>query len=344
MNGQPIDLVVVDEGSDPATASEALEELLDRRNVDAIIGPASSRVALAALDRLAEAQVVTCSPTAAALELDTRLDGGYFVRTIGSETLEASALAQAMIGTGNSSFAVLYPDDDYGLAFSDRIRRAFSRRRADVSTVPYKPTDEQFNIPAGQALQGGTQVVGVVGTGEVGAKVLAALARNGAPPELVPTFVTDGLRTNQLGALIDARRPMSSAGIQGVSPVAGSRSADFDAAYMREYPESPIAYAAYAYDCANLIALAVQAAASDEPEAMRSQLGAISADGSNCEGFMACADQLAEGRSIDLDGASGALELTPTGDVGSAIYDVFGFDDQGQDVSQFTVTVRDEGG
>ena len=120
--------------------------------MDVIVGPASSRVALSALDTLAEARVVTCSPTSTALDLDARRDGGYFVRTIGSEAFEAAALTEAMIETGRQTFAVLYPEDDYGLAYATEMQRAFRRRREDVELVPYDPTLPQFNGPVTEAL------------------------------------------------------------------------------------------------------------------------------------------------------------------------------------------------
>ena len=72
INGELLDVAIADEGSDPATAYQALTELLEQDQVDVIVGPASSRVALGALDVLAEARVVTCSPTSAAYDLSER--------------------------------------------------------------------------------------------------------------------------------------------------------------------------------------------------------------------------------------------------------------------------------
>ena len=66
--GRPVELETdFDEGNNAATASEAISGLLER-DVDAVIGPASSTVALATLDELED--VLTCSPTATAIALD----------------------------------------------------------------------------------------------------------------------------------------------------------------------------------------------------------------------------------------------------------------------------------
>ena len=104
-----------------------------------------------------------------------------------------------------------------------------------------------------------------------------------------------------------------------------------------------MAYAAYAYDCVNLLALAAQAAGSDDAEDRSRPRSRPSAPaGRRCQRFAplrrSCWPQ---GRNIDLDGASGDLELQDDGDVGVATYDVFAFDEQGQDES--TETHHDPG-
>jgi len=339
VNRQFVDLAVRDEGSDASSAYQALRELLDDEQVDVIVGPASSRVALGALDTLAEARVITCSPTSTAFDLDARRDDGYFVRTIGSEAFEAVALTRAMIDTGRQNFAVLYPEDDYGQAYATEMNRAFRSLREEVLLVSYDPTEAQFNVPVTEALaDGSTQVVAVVGTGAIGARVLASLAANDATPDEVPTFVSSGLRVDELSMLVDP--PLLTAGIQGVSPLAPPADNAFTETFTRTAPGARMAYAAYAYDCVNLLALAAQAAGTDEPEQLQAEITAVSSGGSTCRRFSSCAELLADGRSIDLEGASGDLELQDDGDVGVASYDHFEFDAEGRDVSIETIPVR----
>lgn len=342
VNGEFLEVASRDEGGDPATAFQALGELLDDEQVDVIVGPASSRVALGALRTLAEARVVTCSPTSAALDLDDRRDDGYFVRTIGSEAFEAVALTRAMVNTGLQSFAVLYPEDDYGRAYAAEMQRAFRRLREDIRLVSYDATQAQFNGPVSEALAEGVEAVAVVGTGATGARVLAALATNDAPPDEVPTFVTSGLRTGDLSMLIDPVEPTAATGIKGVSPLAHPADESFDEAIAMASPGARTAYAAYAYDCVNLLALAAQAAQSDDAEQIQPEITAVSSGGSTCRRFAPCADLLAEGRSINLDGASGDLDLQDDGDVGVAYYDLFEYDERGVDVSKDVITVRVE--
>jgi branched-chain amino acid transport system substrate-binding protein len=341
VNRQLVEVVTRDEGSDPSSAFQALRELLDDEQVDVIVGPASSRVALGALDTLAEARVITCSPTSTALNLDDRRDNGYFVRTIGSEAFEAKALTRAMIKTGLQTFAVLYPEDDYGSDYANEMQRAFRQLRVgDVELVPYDTTQRQFNVPVTEALADGAEAIAVVGTDDVGALVLRALAANDAAPDEVPTFVSSGLRVDDLSMLIDPQRPAAAEGIRGVSPLARAADPTFAETFTMASPGDVMTYAAYAYDCVNLLALAAQAARTDEPEELQAEIAAVSTGGSICRRFSSCAELLADGRSIDLEGASGDLELQDDGDVGVALYDHFEYDAEGRDVSIETIPVR----
>jgi branched-chain amino acid transport system substrate-binding protein len=153
-------------------------------------------------------------------------------------------------------------------------------------------------------------------------------------------FVTDGLRTDDLGTMIDPRRPAASAGIQGVSPMAAPVLSSFEAAFAVSSPGTPVGYAGYAYDCVNLMALAAVAAGSDDGDAIQAQLAGVSSGGLRCQGFQACASQLRRGQNIDLEGASGDLDLQDDGDVETAWYDLFEFDADGHDVTQRTVLAQ----
>ena len=85
--GQHVEIVEgFDEGEGPATARDAVADLIDE-DVDAVIGPASSTVALATLGDLMRAGILTCSPTATALALDDFPDRALFVRTAPSDSL-----------------------------------------------------------------------------------------------------------------------------------------------------------------------------------------------------------------------------------------------------------------
>ena len=121
VNGQPVVRYVADEGTDQETAAKGLDELLTKDRVDAIVGPASSKVALALMDKIVDEKVVTCSPTATATALSNYPDDGYFFRTIASDALQGKALGEVIAETGRRSTAIITSDDEYGRNLSQQL-------------------------------------------------------------------------------------------------------------------------------------------------------------------------------------------------------------------------------
>jgi branched-chain amino acid transport system substrate-binding protein len=94
--------------------------------VDAVVGPASSRVALAVLNHAVSAGVLTCSPVATAISLSQFPDQGLFFRTIPSDALQAEAIARVVDQTGLGEVAITAPDDVFGRAFSTALRASLT--------------------------------------------------------------------------------------------------------------------------------------------------------------------------------------------------------------------------
>jgi branched-chain amino acid transport system substrate-binding protein len=329
---QLIDVIQFDEGGDVASASASLEQLFVEGRVDAVIGPASSRVALGLRDRLAANQMPTCSPVATADALSDVADGGYFFRTIPSDSLQAKAMASVIDLTGGKTTSIVYPDDSYGAAFNQGLRSDLARQGVTVlNSFPYDPTAKLFKDVSARVFAGSQpDSVAVIGAGEPGAKVLAALRSNGDTKTKI--VVNDGLR----GVGASSSRPDSNPrwldGVEGVAPLSHPGSDAWLKSYAAGAGGVADTYAAYAYDCVNLIALAALSIASDIPSRLASAILTVSRGGATCMSFQECAAAIGEKRNIDLVGASGSLDLTDAGDVNTGLFDNFMFDADGKDV------------
>jgi branched-chain amino acid transport system substrate-binding protein len=320
--GLSIETIPRSEPSDPAQAAELVEAMISESRIDALVGPASSSNALAVLEQVTSAGVLTCSPTATAIELSDFPDDGYFVRTIGSDALMASAMAQAIDGSGATRAAVLFPNDDYGVDVADALRGELSARDiSDVSPVAYG-LETAVDDVVEQALDNAPQAVGVIGSIPTGADVLAALHARRGGLRALPTVVSDGLRSPALADLVAPGDPASIDGIDGVSPVASPASWLLPDLTTRD-AGAPTAYAGHAYDCVNLLALAAESAGTDDPAAAVNEVIDVSRGGTSCLTFATCVNVLRDGLNIDLDGASGQLELDDEGDVTLAAYEQF---------------------
>ena len=323
--GRPVELVTADEGSDAASAADGIDILLEA-GVDAVVGPASSTVALATLGDLLSAGVLTCSPTATSLALDNFPSSQLFFRTAPSDSLQAEAIAKLAQQTGIFTVAVAFLDDRYGHPFADATIDALEERALDVvREVPFSSTDESLLDQATQLADSEAELVVVIADGEHGVDMLTAMGEVIRFPEVEPPeiIVNDSIRRPPSAQLVQALPAAVRERVRGVSPMAGPQ---FDA-------EPPGPFATNAYDCVNLIALSALQAGTDEPMQMATRMTEAAARGQPCRDFATCADLLAAARNIDYDGPGGTVQLAANGDPERARFDLFGFDADGVDVS-----------
>lgn len=334
---EAIEVIVVDEGGDPDTAAQAVEELLDDHQVDAIVGPASSAVALSALDRIVSAAVVACSPTATADALTDFPDHNLFFRTIGTDELEARALAEAIAATGLGEIAIAAPDDDYGRTMFSTLTAALGQRVAVLDRLDYDPDDDSFAEEANTLLNGDPDMVAVIGDADSGPRLVTALAE-ADPAGSVTMLVSSALRRPSSPDVYAALPAHHLAHLTGVSPAALRIEAD---------PAVPsaaatAAFAAEVVDCVNLIVLAAATAPggpTDQPAMIATGMLPTSRDGLPCADVAACLEVARTGRDIDYNGPGGVTRLDTAGDVTTAVYDQFGFTDDGRDVTTGRITV-----
>jgi branched-chain amino acid transport system substrate-binding protein len=328
--GNDVELVTeFDEGANAASARDAIAGLIDA-DVDAVVGPASSTIALATLGDLLAADILTCSPTATALALDNYPDSELFIRTAPSDSLQAAEIAREAEDTGARSVAVTYVDDPYGRALGAATIAELRSRGIAVDPeveVPFSPAQDESLADEAQSI-GGSDVdaVVVLADGEQGARMLSAIgAATGITPGEAPPdiLVNDAIRRPPSPQPIQELADVVREQIVGVSPLA----------FGTPEREPPGAFATNALDCVNLIALAAVVAESDNAADMRAEIVGISDGGSNCSSFADCA-ALVDEAFIDYDGPGGRVHLGANGDPVDARWDRFRFDERGVGVSE----------
>jgi branched-chain amino acid transport system substrate-binding protein len=329
---QRVRLVVTDEGSSTATATASIQTLLDS-DVDAIIGPASSLVALSTLDELVGAGKVVCSPTASALALDGFPDNDLFFRTVPSDSLQARAIGDAADQTGAQRVTIVYVDDSYGRPFANAVQASLANEAiAVIDRIAFAADDDNLSDEAALLADSDTQVLVLLADGENGTRFLEALNDENTSG-LSTIVVNDALRNPMAPQRIQGLDDELREKIVGLAPQADS--GDVDAPF-----DPPGLFAANAYDCANLIALAAVRADSDASRDIARQIAQVSVSGSVCETFAECVDTFESGFQIDYNGPTGVTDLLiRTGDPSRATFDRFTFDESGRDVLDRTVIV-----
>jgi branched-chain amino acid transport system substrate-binding protein len=327
-----VEVIFADEGSSIATATASIQTLLDR-DVDAIIGPASSLTALSTLDDIISSGKVVCSPTATALALDEFPDEGLFFRTAPSDSLQARAIATAVDQTGAQRVAIVNVDDAYGRPFADAVEASLASQAASsVVRVAFTADDDNVSDEVALLASSDIQVLVLLADGNDGTRFLEALD-DVDTSGLATIVVNDALRNPTAPQRIQALDPELRSKIIGFAPQADS--GDPDAPF-----DPPGLFAANAYDCANLIALAAVRSGSDAPLDIAGQIAQISVSGSVCETFAQCVDTVDAGLEIDYNGPSGVTDLlVRTGDPARAVFDRFRFDESGRDLLDGTVVI-----
>ncbi len=335
VDGMPVRVIEREEGDNEATATLAMLELI-QLGVDAIIGPTSSTNTLATLGTAVDAGVLTCSPTATALALDSFPDKGLFIRTIASDSLQAEALASLVESSGTSSAVIVYVDDNYGRPFAQQTRAAVLGEGTIVTAmVGFTASEESIAAAVDAVVATQAEVVVVIADGTTGPAIISAIDDASS---IAPTYVVnDAMRRPATSAQPFGRS--LSARIEGVSALAYPTAASFMESLRGVNPNATGLFAQNGYDCLNAIALAALAAESDQPAAIARQIPIVTDQGTPCSNFAACAESLAAGRQINYSGPGRDLIIGSDGEVLTALFERFMFDADGRDIAAGLVTV-----
>jgi branched-chain amino acid transport system substrate-binding protein len=257
--------------------------------------------------------------------LDDYPDESLFFRTIPSDSLQIKAIADLAAQTGTQQVTIVYADDAYGQSLAKSVEEALEGRPiVVVDTIPFSARDEDLGETATRVTQSGAAVTIVLADSNDGTRFLETLGQFDTGG-LDAVIVNDAMRNPSNAQRIEALDVSLRSIVIGVAPQA-------EPALEDDAFDSPGAFAANAFDCVNLIALAAAQADSDAPRAIALQMASVSTIGSSCRDYAACILGLEAGLQIDYDGPSGVTELQArTGDPGRAVFDLFGFDDSGRD-------------
>ena len=330
VNGADVTLTKGDSGTDPDIANTTVDRLLTE-DVDAIVGAAASGITGSVIEKITSSSTTQCSPSNTAAGLGTSGDDGYYFRTAPSDDLQAPALANVVLGDGYTNVAVVSRADDYGVGFNAEFEPAVAAGGGTiVYSEPYAPESTSFDDVVADVIASGPDAVVIVAF-EEGVQLIQAMIEQGAGPQDIQLYITDGMATGELGALIDEANPSIASGMKGTQPAAApsTGAAFFPGAFAEFAPDVSTIFSAQSYDCAILIALAAEAAGSNDSGDIAAQMVAVSRDGEKCSTFQECKDLLATGADIDYDGASGAIDFLDVGEPGTGIYEVYEYDADG---------------
>ncbi len=260
-----LSVVIRDSGKGASQAVAALEDLVLKENVAAVIGPMDTAVSRAVAGR---AQQLGVPIVLLSVKEGMAGTGSNVFRGFPSNASEVKALLDTASRMGGTAYAIMYPEDGYGRA----MRRAFIEKLADIGVKPaaevgYSPDDTDFIEEASELFKTEFDVLFIPDRASRIALIAPALASEGiwstvsfepAPGSgravqlLLPSigYSTDLVRRagRYLQGALAARHYLADAGLSA------SR---FDDRFADEYGARPTYFSALGHDAAVLVAGAV---------------------------------------------------------------------------------------
>jgi ABC-type branched-subunit amino acid transport system substrate-binding protein len=141
-DGQPLSVTIRDSGGKPERAAQAVEDLVTREQVAAIVGPLDGAVATAAAKQAAEMGVPLLT-----LSIKDNLPAvdQFVFREFATNKSEIRTLVKTAVATGAHGFATLYPDSGYGRTMVKLYRNELRAHGLQlVSAVKYSPDTKTF--------------------------------------------------------------------------------------------------------------------------------------------------------------------------------------------------------
>ena len=322
VNGAPIELINVDEGSLDADLKVplALDRLLCQEQVSAVIGGFHNLERQLVAERTSAWPVVFCTPFEKP-ERD-RMDPPLLISTKATELAIARSLG-AYLAEIEAGTVALFGDSD---ALEGRLASGFTPMfEAGGGTV------------ADRGFFAGSEAVVVAFDDLENAEVFGRLESAGIDSSTHDIFVL-----NRIGSHLDARTydvddPTRYAGttlmfddLTGMDNMASASLKDQLRQQLDDYQPSDWFYVPHVVDCVVLLALAAQSAGSSSPLALAAHIHAVSVNGTQCMEFLTCASLLEEGEHVDYEGLSGWVDFHPDGSLDQGLLEVAELDETGE--------------
>ena len=330
-------LDVEDDGGRSQAGVEAATKFVQTDRVNVILGTMASSVTIPIAESVTIPNgVVQITPTSTAPEITELDDDGLVFRILSSDTLQGSALVDAVADAfgSDATINVGARNDAFGTALKQLFEQGWEDQGGAMGqSVTWNPEAATFDTEARRLAGGNPDGWVIIDFPETFAKIGPALVRAGGwdPSK---TFMTEAMRNADELTKIGAQ---ATNGLRGTAPTsedAPAREA-FDELFTQEAPDASLTgFEGASFDAVMLAFLAALDAGSSDPDDVKGSLQAVSGppgDKYTFENLDQAVAALLNGDDIDYEGAWGPIDFDDNGDPGSAIYEVWRFD--GSEVS-----------
>jgi branched-chain amino acid transport system substrate-binding protein len=313
--GRQIAVFAEDSQTNPQAAVLAAKKLIEVNRVKAIIGTWSSGVTLAVLPLCREAGIPILHVSGAPALSDLNVTGGWGYRFHTPNGRTGRCYAEMCKREGFKRVATMAFNNASGLGLTEGFATAWREMGNElVEKVVYEPDQPSYRSELMKVLAAQPDAI-VTGSYYADTTIIM---REWVQMGQTTRWVIPGHASTP--EFIKAVGPQVAEGVLTADLVVAKDSlayAPFDEAYQREMgqPGESNIYAAMTWDMTIALALAIEAAASDDMAAVSGNMRKVAnAPGTKVHNFAEGKEKLAAG-AIDYDGASSILDFDGNGDI-----------------------------
>lgn len=252
--GATLEFISEDTEGDWSKAANAFSKLIEQNKVDVIVGAVLSSETEAGGPIAMSGKVPTISPSSTATGLT--IGNPYLFRNCLSDEVQASQLAEyAVTELGFEKFAILYTNNDYGVALKDAFEKTAKELAEVVAVEAFMDNDENFKPQLTSIQRKDPEAIFVAGYYTEAAKIAQQALETGLE---VQFFGADGFYSPVL-------MEIGQDAVEGAIFTAGFHSGDespvvqnFVNKYQQLFNEEPDMFAAQAYDAARIVIAAMK--------------------------------------------------------------------------------------
>lgn len=320
--GADVTLLEGNEGETPQIAKETANRLV-AEGANVIVGAAASGSSQEFIGDLFGEKIPQCSASNTSPAFSDQDNAEYYFRTVPPDEAVAPIIADRVIADGAESVAIVSRADDYGEALGGLVETALDDQGATVAAnVSYNPEADNFTAEVDQLVASDADAIVLISFDE-GGDIVAGLLEKGVTADQI--YGGDGV----FGPTFVAQVDESDANvIDGMTVIGAAGGEEFNER-IAEPTDSNFIYGGQAYDCAIILALAVEKAgtATDGDAIIAAALELTGGDGETCEDVAECLQLIQDGEEINYDGASGTIDLDAVGDPSAGRYAIGVFTD-----------------
>lgn len=309
---------IEDDQTDAAAAVEAANKLV-AEGATVIVGSLSSTATLAIANSVTiPKSILQVSPAATSPALSSVDDNNLLWRTVPPDSKTAEVLAGQLVDELGSDATVNIGvrNDPFGLGFHDAFISAWESSGGTIGAdVKWDPNGASFDAEAQELVAGDPDAFVVIDFPETFAKVGPALVRTGKWSPSA-TYTNQGLESTDLADIVGEE---ASEGLTGLGQATtGEAAAQLEQRYKSDNPDAPWdSFAANSYDAVIIPFLAQILAGSNDPTKIAAKMQDVTQAGATVytnDQLVEAIEAVANGESIDYQGAAGAMHLDANGD------------------------------